>query len=140
MSLIMREETFDSGHRIANYPGKCINPHGHTYFVRNIRYTPHVQHLDELGMIIDLGDFKGPVREYLKNKWDHKMIIPEDEVEIIAWHTLYRTLGLDVEALLPLRHTTVEYMQMLITEELNLLFPDGEITLELYEGPAQGWG
>ena len=23
--------TFDAGHRLLNYPGKCASPHGHTF-------------------------------------------------------------------------------------------------------------
>ena len=31
MYLVRIETTFDSGHRLLDYDGKCAYPHGHTY-------------------------------------------------------------------------------------------------------------
>lgn len=109
--------------------------------MQNITYVPKDTSLDEMGMIIDFGDIKGPIRDYFKSQWDHKMIIPDIAEEITAWTELYEKLGLDTSSLKPLKYTTAEYMAIVIKTELEEMFTDAiEINFELFEGPLQGVG
>lgn len=138
LKLILKELYFSAGHRIKGHE-KCKVPHGHTYFVQNITYVPKVRALDKMGMIIDFGDLKGPIRDYFKSQWDHKMIIPDFAEEVIAWTELYEKLGLDISSLKPLTYTTAEHMAVVIKGELEEMFENAiEIKFELLEGPLQG--
>ncbi len=138
-SLKVRGLYFSAGHRIVGHP-QCHRPHGHTYFV-DVTYVPVVDELDEMGMIIDFGDLKGGIKDYLKNNWDHLTIIQDIPEEIDAWTELFNKLGVNLIYLKPIKHTTAEYMQELISKDLIKIFPDAaEIIVELFEGPMQGIG
>ncbi len=138
-SLKVRGLYFSAGHRIPGH-SYCYKPHGHTYFV-DVTYIPKSDKLNEMGMIIDFGDLKGGIRDYLKDNWDHRQIITWNGEEVDAWTELYNKLGIELEYLKLLRYTTAEHMQELITEGLTELFPDAEtIIVELFEGPMQGIG
>jgi len=138
-SLKVRGLYFSAGHRIPGHP-YCYRPHGHTYFV-DVTYVPKSDELNEMGMIIDFGDLKGGIKDYLKEHWDHMQIITNSEREITAWRNLYHALSIPVKYLKPLKYTTAEYMQELISKDLTELFPDAEaVIVELFEGPMQGIG
>lgn len=63
--------TFDSGHRLSNYEGKCKRLHGHTY---HLEITIKGE-LDERGMVMDFGDLKTIFREDIDSKFDHKIML-----------------------------------------------------------------
>ena len=63
--------TFDSGHRLSNYQGKCKRLHGHTY-----RLEITVQgDLDNKGMVMDFGDLKTIFKEHIDGKFDHRIML-----------------------------------------------------------------
>ena len=137
--LKVRGLYFSAGHRIVGHP-QCYRPHGHTYFV-DVTYIPKSDRLDDMGMIIDFGDLKGGIKSYLKENWDHMTIIEHTGTEVDAWSELFNKLEIPLEFLKPIRYTTAEYMQDLITRDLEKLFPDAAmIIVELFEGPMQGIG
>lgn len=67
--------TFDAGHRLSNYEGKCKNLHGHTY---KVEITINGS-LDELGMVMDFGDLKELYNKIVDAKFDHKTILFEND-------------------------------------------------------------
>lgn len=73
---ITKEFTFETGHALYGYDGKCRNVHGHSYKLavtvigRPIADASHVK----LGMVIDFGDLKKIVREEVVEPFDHATI------------------------------------------------------------------
>jgi len=63
--------TFDSGHRLSNYEGKCKRLHGHTYRLE-ITVSGDV---DYKGMVMDFGDLKTIFKEHIDSKFDHKLML-----------------------------------------------------------------
>lgn len=67
--------TFDAGHRLSDYEGKCKNLHGHTY---TIEITIEGE-LNELGMVMDFSDLKELYKNIVESKFDHKTLIFKDD-------------------------------------------------------------
>ena len=73
---ITKQFTFETGHALYGYDGKCKNVHGHSYKlsvtvigkpitdVRNVKY----------GMVIDFGDLKKIVKEEIVDIFDHATV------------------------------------------------------------------
>lgn len=55
-------ETFSAAHWLPGYQGKCAGLHGHNY---RVEVCVAGYHLDELGMVVDLGVLKGALRDVL---------------------------------------------------------------------------
>ena len=102
--------------------------------------------IDGSGITIDFGRIK----DYFKKEWDHKFIIPLDDVDY--WNHIYQETGYSpvFDNLKPLDFTTAEGMaaeiaQALLSialEEMRMAtdYSDGvpEVHFELSEGPGQG--
>ena len=73
---ITKEFTFETGHALYGYDGKCRNVHGHSYKLsvtvigEPISDTSHVK----LGMVIDFGDLKQIVKEEIIDPFDHATV------------------------------------------------------------------
>ncbi|MEX0274218.1 MAG: 6-pyruvoyl tetrahydropterin synthase family protein [Flavobacteriaceae bacterium] len=73
---ITKEFTFETGHALYGYDGKCRNVHGHSYKLAvtvigtPITDTTHVK----LGMVIDFGDLKTIVKEEVVDPFDHATV------------------------------------------------------------------
>ncbi len=73
---ITKEFTFETGHALYGYDGKCRNVHGHSYKLsatvvgEPITDTSHVK----LGMVIDFGDLKKIVKEEIVTPFDHATV------------------------------------------------------------------
>ena len=63
-------EHFDSAHYLREYPGKCKNVHGHTWYVDVVIKG---KHLDNTGILIDFSDLKELVRNLIK-PYDHQLL------------------------------------------------------------------
>ena len=72
MHQIRIEITFDSGHRLLDYDGKCAYPHGHTYRAEVFLKS---QSLDSLGLVFDFTELKGRVKDWIDDNWDHAFSI-----------------------------------------------------------------
>jgi 6-pyruvoyl-tetrahydropterin synthase len=59
MYQIRIEFTFDSGHRLLDYNGKCAYPHGHTY---RTEVFIESQSLNDLGLVYDFTDLKDKIK------------------------------------------------------------------------------
>ena len=73
---ITKEFTFETGHALYGYDGKCRNVHGHSYKLAvTVIGTP----IDELGnvkhgMVIDFGDLKKIIKEEIVDPFDHATV------------------------------------------------------------------
>ena len=76
MYTVVREMSFAYGHRLLNYEGKCRHLHGH-----NGRMEIHVRGevLDSRGMVMDFGDIKKLVQDWIDAELDHKMLLCKDD-------------------------------------------------------------
>lgn len=73
---ITKEFTFETGHALYGYDGKCRNVHGHSYKLSvTVIGTPITDTSDvKLGMVIDFGDLKGIVKEEVVEPFDHATV------------------------------------------------------------------
>lgn len=73
---ITKQFSFETGHALYGYDGKCRNVHGHSYklsvtvFGTPINDTANVKY----GMVIDFGDLKEIVKEEIVNVFDHATV------------------------------------------------------------------
>ncbi len=73
---ITKEFTFETGHALYGYDGKCKNVHGHSYKLSvtvigiPISDPDHVK----MGMVIDFGDLKAIVKEEIVDPFDHATV------------------------------------------------------------------
>ena len=73
---ITKQFTFETGHALYGYDGKCKNVHGHSYKLsvtvigKPITDTNNVK----LGMVIDFGDLKKIVTEEVVDQFDHATV------------------------------------------------------------------
>lgn len=68
---ITKTFTFDSGHRLSNYIGKCRSLHGHTY---KLEITIGGK-INKLGMVMDFGDIKKLFKRSIDSRFDHKTLL-----------------------------------------------------------------
>lgn len=73
---ITKQFTFETGHALYGYDGKCKNVHGHSYKLsvtvigKPISDPNHVKY----GMVIDFGDLKKIVKEDIVDVFDHATV------------------------------------------------------------------
>ncbi len=73
---ITKQFTFETGHALYGYDGKCKNVHGHSYTLSvtvigtPISDTSHVKY----GMVIDFGDLKRIVNKEIVDIFDHATV------------------------------------------------------------------
>lgn len=85
---ITKEFTFETGHALFGYDGKCRNVHGHSYKLSvTVIGTPigETGH-KKLGMVIDFGDLKAIVKEEVVDPFDHATVFNKNtpHVELAA--------------------------------------------------------
>ena len=81
MYQIRIEFTFDSGHRLLDYNGKCAYPHGHTY---RTEVFIESQSLNDLGLVYDFTDLKDKIKTWVDENWDHAFLVNSQDSELIA--------------------------------------------------------
>ncbi len=76
MYRVTREIEFCYGHRLLNYEGKCRHLHGH-----NGRAVITLQGpgLDQCGMLVDFGEIKRKVQQWIDENLDHNMLLCRDD-------------------------------------------------------------
>ena len=73
---ITKQFSFETGHALYGYDGKCRNVHGHSYKLavtvigKPIEDTENVK----LGMVIDFGDLKKMVKREIVDVFDHATV------------------------------------------------------------------
>ena len=72
MITATRYHDISAGHRVVGHGNKCRFLHGHNY---RIHFTIAAPELDELGMVLDFGEIKTKLCEWLEENWDHKFLL-----------------------------------------------------------------
>ena len=80
MYLVRIETTFDSGHRLLDYDGKCAFPHGHTYRAEVFLQSDT---LDPQGLVFDFTELKHRVKAWIDANWDHSFLLNSRDRELI---------------------------------------------------------
>ncbi len=81
MYQIRIEFTFDSGHRLLDYNGRCAYPHGHTYRAEVFLESPT---LDGLGLVYDFTDLKERIKSWVDENWNHAFLVNSRDRELIS--------------------------------------------------------
>ncbi len=76
--------TFETGHALYGYNGKCKNIHGHSYKLAvTVIGKPIIEEgAAKLGMVIDFGDLKKIVQEEIVNSFDHATVFNKNTPHI----------------------------------------------------------
>ena len=81
---ITKQFSFEAGHALYGYDGKCKNLHGHSYHLsvtvigEPLKDNSHVKY----GMVIDFGDLKKIVNEEIVDVFDHSMVFNKNTPHI----------------------------------------------------------
>jgi 6-pyruvoyltetrahydropterin/6-carboxytetrahydropterin synthase len=73
---ITKQFSFETGHALYGYDGKCKNVHGHSYRLDvTVIGIPISDNTNvKFGMVIDFGDLKKIVKEEIVNVFDHATV------------------------------------------------------------------
>jgi len=73
---ITKQFSFETGHALYGYDGKCRNVHGHSYKLSVTVIGSPIQDTSnvKLGMVIDFGDLKKIVKEEIVDRFDHATV------------------------------------------------------------------
>lgn len=73
---ITKQFTFETGHALYGYDGKCRNVHGHSYKLSVTVIGPPISDKEHVkfGMVIDFGDLKKIVNREIVNVFDHATV------------------------------------------------------------------
>lgn len=77
---ITKQFSFETGHALYGYDGKCKNVHGHSYKLSvTVSGTPilDASHV-KFGMVIDFGDLKKIVKEEIVDQFDHATVFNQN--------------------------------------------------------------
>jgi 6-pyruvoyltetrahydropterin/6-carboxytetrahydropterin synthase len=76
MYRVFKEIDFCYGHRLMDYDGPCMHPHGH-----NSRVEIHLvgETLDKSHILFEFGDLKEIVKGWIDEHLDHKMLLRRDD-------------------------------------------------------------
>ncbi len=81
---VTKEFTFETGHALYGYDGKCRNVHGHSYKLSVTVIGEPITDQDhvKLGMVIDFGDLKKIVKEEVVDPFDHATVFNKNSPHI----------------------------------------------------------
>lgn len=81
---ITKQFSFETGHALYGYDGKCKNVHGHSYklFVTVIGTPNSDKNNVKYGMVIDFSDLKKIVKEEIVEKFDHATVFNKNTPHI----------------------------------------------------------
>ena len=87
---ITKEFTFETGHALYGYDGKCRNVHGHSYHLSVTVIGAPIQETGhkKLGMVIDFGDLKTIVKEEIVDPFDHATVFNGSTPHLALANTL----------------------------------------------------
>jgi 6-pyruvoyltetrahydropterin/6-carboxytetrahydropterin synthase len=71
-----RRIEFDAGHRVIGHQHKCKYLHGHRYV---LEITAMSTELNELGMVVDFGELKNIIKDWIDENLDHNVILHQDD-------------------------------------------------------------
>ena len=76
MYSVTKRIDFCYGHRLLDYDGLCKHPHGHNAVAE---IEVRTETLDRRNMVVDFGDIKRLVKEWIDRELDHRMILRHDD-------------------------------------------------------------
>jgi 6-pyruvoyltetrahydropterin/6-carboxytetrahydropterin synthase len=81
---ITKQFSFETGHALYGYDGKCKNVHGHSYklFVTVIGTPNSDKNNVKYGMVIDFSDLKKIVKEEIVENFDHATVFNKNTPHI----------------------------------------------------------
>lgn len=81
---ITKQFSFETGHALYGYDGKCKNVHGHSYKLSvTVIGTPIDDSTNvKFGMVIDFGDLKKIVKEEIVDQFDHSTVFNQNTPHI----------------------------------------------------------
>lgn len=81
---ITKQFSFETGHALYGYDGKCKNVHGHSYklFVTVIGSPNEDKNNVKYGMVIDFTDLKKIVKEEVVDVFDHATVFNKNTPHI----------------------------------------------------------
>ncbi len=81
---ITKQFSFETGHALYGYDGKCKNVHGHSYklWVTVIGEPVTDETNVKLGMVIDFGDLKKMVKQEIVDVFDHATVFNKNTPHI----------------------------------------------------------
>ncbi len=106
------EVTFDSAHRLYDYEGKCHNLHGHTY---TAIITLKSATLRGTGFVVDFGEIKKWLKEWLDAYWDHATVLKYDDPLIRALGPYTKIYSMEKE---PTAENMAEALFMEVREKM----------------------
>lgn len=124
MITITRKLEFDAGHRVMNHESKCATLHGHRYVVEVTATAPE---LDSIGRVIDFSVLKERFGTWLDEKWDHNVIVFDEDQEVV---TALRRMPRKKEPWVAPFNPTAENMARHLLEQVSpRLFADTSVTV-----------
>jgi len=81
---ITKQFTFETGHALYGYDGKCKNLHGHSYILSvTVIGTPIEDNTNpKYGMVIDFGDLKRIINREIVDVFDHATVFNKNTPHI----------------------------------------------------------
>lgn len=81
---ITKQFTFETGHALYGYDGKCRNVHGHSYKLAVTVIGTPIDDINNVkyGMVIDFGDLKKIVKEEIVDVFDHATVFNKNTPHI----------------------------------------------------------
>lgn len=76
-----RQHVFAAGHRLLGHEGKCTHLHGHNYRVHFTCEAPGGG-VDALGRVLDFGEIKSRLCQWLEEHWDHKFLVYREDASL----------------------------------------------------------
>lgn len=125
---ITKQFTFETGHALYGYDGKCKNVHGHSYKLSVTVIGTPITDTDNVkyGMVIDFGDLKKIVKQHIVDVFDHATVFNKNTPHVELANEL-RSRGHEV--ILVDYQPTSENMVIDFAEKIKSYLPH---TVELY--------
>ena len=80
MYTVERYHDISCGHRVVGHESKCRFLHGHNYRIHFVCIAK--SGLDEIGRVIDFGDIKKRLCQWLEDHWDHRFLLWDADIEM----------------------------------------------------------
>ena len=77
---VTKEFDFEAAHALDGYDGKCKDIHGHSYHLKVTLKGSTISDYNDVkcGMVIDFGDVKSIIKEFVDPIFDHRLILRSD--------------------------------------------------------------
>jgi 6-pyruvoyltetrahydropterin/6-carboxytetrahydropterin synthase len=87
---ITKKFSFETGHALYGYDGKCKNVHGHSYKLSVTVIGSPIENRDNVkfGMVIDFTELKKIVKEEIVDQFDHATVFNETTPHVELAHEL----------------------------------------------------